>query len=217
MKQDGGGAHSRAIYDRLRTSASAPPQVRAAALRGAILVRGKDGASLLVEAFRGSDYAMAAAAVRAAMELPAPEITDALAAELPKAPAERQGLLILALANRDKARVSRAVLQAAQSSDGQLRMLAFRALKRVGDASCVPALLEAAAKGNDELSQAALETLESLQDKSVDEQLMAKLSGRRGRCGWYSSSWWAGGVRPARPLRFGKLPMTRTRPFVPQP
>ena len=65
-----------------------------------ILVRGKDGVPLLVEAIQGSDYALAAAAVRSAMELPGSEVTDALVAALPKASAERQGLLIVALADR---------------------------------------------------------------------------------------------------------------------
>ncbi len=143
--------------------------------------RGKDGVPLLVEAIRGSDYALAAAAVRSAMELPGAEITDALVAELPKASAERQGLLILALADRGEPRVLPAVLQAAQSSDGQLRILAFRALKRVGDASCVPALLDAAAEGSAEVSQAAMESLESLQDKSVDDQVAARLSEAQGK------------------------------------
>ena len=91
---EGQAESSQAIYDRLRALADAPPQVRVAALRGAILVRGKDGIPLLLEAIRGSDYALAAAAVRSAMELPGREITDALVAELPKASAERQGLLI---------------------------------------------------------------------------------------------------------------------------
>jgi HEAT repeat protein len=119
--------------------------------------------------------------MRTAMELPGVEVTDALLAELPKAPAERQGLLILALADRREPRVLPAVLQAAASSDAQLRIPAFRALKRVGDGSCVPALLDAAAKGSDEVSQAAMESLESLQGKSVDDQLTAKLSEAQGK------------------------------------
>ena len=174
LAADGQIAPSRAIYDHLRGLADAPQQVRAAALRGAILSRGKDGVPLLVEAIHGSDYSLAAIAMRSAMELPGAEITDALLAELPKAPKERQGLLILTLADRHEPRVLPAVLQAAQSDDGQLRILAFRALKRVGDASCVPALLDAAAKGGNEVSQAAMASLESLQDKSVDDQLTAK-------------------------------------------
>jgi HEAT repeat protein len=181
LAADGQRAASRAIYDRLRGLAGAPQHVLAAALRGAILARGKDGVPLLVEAIRGSDYALAAAAVRSAMELPGPEVTDALLAELPKAAKERQGLLILALADRHEPRVLPAVLKAAQSSDGQLRILAFRALKRVGDGSCVPSLVDAAAKGDAEVSRAAMESLESLQDKSVDDRLTARLSESQGK------------------------------------
>jgi len=181
LAADGQSEPSRAIYDRLRGLPDAPQQVRAAALRGAILSRGKDGVPLLVEAIHGSDYALAAAAVRSAMELPGPEITDALVAELPKASAKQQGLLILALADRGEPRVLPTVLQATQSSDEQLRLLAFRALKRVGDASCVPSLLDAAAEDSVEVSQAAMESLESLQDKSVDDQLAARLSEAQGK------------------------------------
>ena len=182
LTADGQGASSRAIYDRLRSLADAPQQVRVAALRGAILVRGKDGVPLLLEAIHGPDYALAAAAVRSAMELPGPEITDALVAALPKASAERQGLLIVALADRHgEPQVLPAVLQAAQSSDGQLRILALRTLKRVGDASCVPALLDAAAEGSAEVSQAAMESLESLQDKAVDDQVAERLSQAQGK------------------------------------
>ena len=181
LAADGQSAASRAIYDRLRGLADAPQQVRAAALRGAILARGKDGVPLLVEAIGGSDYALAVAAVRAAMESPAPEINDALLAELPKASVQRQGLLILALADRGEPRVLPAVLQAAQGSNGQLRILAFRALKRVGDASCVPSLLNAAAEGSAEVSQAAMQSLEILQDKSVDDQLLKRLSEAQGK------------------------------------
>ena len=143
---EGHGQQSRAIYDRLRSVAAAPVQVRAAALRGAILVRGKDGVALLTEALRGPDQALAAAAIRAAMESPSAEVTNALLAELPRATAQRQGLLIEALADRHEPRVLQAVLQAAQSGDSQLRMTALRALKRVGDASCAPLLFDAASR-----------------------------------------------------------------------
>jgi HEAT repeat protein len=181
LAADGQGAAAQAIYDRLRELADAPHHVRAAALRGAVLSRGKAGVPLLVEAFRGPDYSLAAAAARAAMELPAAEVADALLAELPKAPAERQGLLILALADRNERRVVPAVLQAATSSDAQLRIVAFRALKRVGDSSCVPALLDAAVTGDEEVSKAAMDTIESLEGKSVDDQLTASLTKAQGK------------------------------------
>ena len=175
------GTQSRAIYDRLCGLAEAQPQVRAAALRGAILVRGKAGAPLLLEAVRGSDDALAAAAVRAAMELPEAEITDALAAELPKATGKRQGLLILALADRGDSRVLPAVLRAAQNGDGQFRILALQALKRVGKVSCVPVLLDAAVEGSGDVSQAAMEAIGSLQDKTVDDQIVTGLLQAKGK------------------------------------
>ena len=181
LAADGRREESKGIYDRLRTLADAPPQVRTAALRGAVLARGKDGVPLLVEAIRGPDYVLVAAAARTAMESPAPEIADALVGELPKASAERQGLLMLALAERGDSRILPTVLQAAQSDDEQLRILAFRALKRVGDVSCVPALLEAAAEGSDEVADAALQSLESLQDKAVDEHVVERLAEAKGK------------------------------------
>lgn len=172
---------SEAIYDGLRTSGDLPPQVRAAALRGAILARGKMGVPLIVEAIRGPEYAMAAAAARAAMESPEAEIADALVAELPELPAERQGLLMLALADRGDSRILPVVLQAAKRGDDQLRILAFRALKRVGDPSSIPALLEAAVDGSEAVSAAAIESLETLQDKSVDELIVARLPKAKGK------------------------------------
>ena len=178
---EGQRVQSQAIYDRLRNLSQAPPQVRAAALRGAILVRGKAGIPILREAVRGSDYGLTAAAVRAAMELPGPEVTDALVAELPKAAVERRGLLILALADRGEPRVLPALLQAAQSGGGQLRILALQALKRVGDASCVPVLLDVAVEGNPDVSQAAMEAIEVLQDKAVDDQVATRLSQAKGQ------------------------------------
>ena len=181
LSAEGQQSAAQTVYDRLRALANVPPQVRGAALRGAIIVRGKDGVPLIAEAIQGPDYALAAAAVRAAMEMPGSEITEALASELPKALAERQGLLITALADRGEPEVLPAVLKAAQSGDVQLRILALRTLKRVGDASCLPALLSAAAEGNAEVSQAALESLASLQDKSVDDQVAKQLSQAQGK------------------------------------
>ncbi len=172
---------AQALYDHVREVTDAPHQVRAAALRGAVLTRGKDGVPLLVEAVRGPDYVLAAAAMRTAMEMPIPEVTAALVAEVPNVAPERQGLLIVALAECGATEVLPAVLEAANSDDGQLRILAFRALKRIGDASCIPALLEAAGGDNADVAQAAMESLESLQDKSANPQLTARLRDADGK------------------------------------
>jgi len=171
---------AQAIYDRLRSLENAPAQVRTAAWRGSIVVRGDAGAALLIEALRSTDKAIAAAGMRAATELAGGTITDALAAELAQAPAGRRGLLIEVLAQRGDPRVLPAVLKAAQSDDAQLRLIALRALKRVGDASCVPALLDAAAKGDKAVAQAAVEAIAALQGESVDQQIAARLAEAKG-------------------------------------
>ena len=53
LSAEGQAAQSQAIYDRLRGLPQAPQQVRAGALRGAILARQKEGIPLLLEAIRG--------------------------------------------------------------------------------------------------------------------------------------------------------------------
>jgi HEAT repeat protein len=181
LAAEGQSTVSQTIYDQLRSLQAAPSQVRAAALRGAILSRGEQGMPLLLEAIRGPDDALAAAAVRSAMELSAAEATSALAAELPKLSADRQALLIPALAARGGPRVLPAVLQAAQSDNTQLRILALRTLKRVGDASSVPVLLDAAVNGEPGISGAAMESLESLQDEAVDDRIAEQLTQASGK------------------------------------
>ena len=106
-----------ASQSHLRSTCAAWPTHRrrfsAAALRGAILsLEARTACPLMVETINGPDYALAAMAARAAMESPAPEVSEALSeAELPKVPADRKGLLMLALADRGESRILPAVLQ----------------------------------------------------------------------------------------------------------
>ena len=77
------------IYDRLR-EVKAPHQVRAAALRGAILTRQTDGLPLLSTALHGDDFTLVLAAVRTAQEMPGSQVTRLLAGELAALPADRK-------------------------------------------------------------------------------------------------------------------------------
>ena len=104
-----GGIGIQAIYDRLQPAAGAAAG-SGRALRGAILGRGKEGIPLMVEAIRGTDYVLAAAVARAAMELPGPEVTAALAGELPKLPADKQLLVVNTLGYRGDASAGPAML-----------------------------------------------------------------------------------------------------------
>jgi len=117
-----------------------PQQIRAGALRGAILARGKDGIPLMIEAVRGADYVLTAVAARAAMELPGPEVTAALAAELPKLTADKQVLLINTLGYRGDASAGTALLALAAKGPDAVRLAAVENLTHLAYAPALPLL-----------------------------------------------------------------------------
>ena len=167
------------LYDLVRKS-DVPKQRVIEATRGAILARQTAGVPLLAEVLKSADKATFALGLRVARELPGREVTEALLAELGHATPQRQGLLILALADRGDTAVLDAVLQAAKTGPGQARVAAIRVLRRLGNATCVPVLLDAAEDKDEELSQASLAVLADMPGKEVDDDLAARLPTAQG-------------------------------------
>ena len=163
------------IYDEVRKAPVSKPRVLEAT-RGAILARKEAGIPLLLEQLHSQDKAFFQLALGTAREFPGSEIDKALATELATAKPERAALLVEAMADRPKTVVLAAVLKAAGPGAQVLRRAALSALGRVGDASCLPVLLEAAADADAELAQAAKATLAELPGKEVDTQLIAQLA-----------------------------------------
>ncbi len=161
--------------------ADVPKQRALEAARGLIVAQGKDGMPILVELLRSNDKAEIQLAFRVVRELPAKEVTDCLIAELGRADASRQGLIILALADRGDASALPAVLQVAKTGPEAARSVALAALAKLGDASCVPVLLEAALGGNEPLAQTALTVLADLPGSEVDADLAARLAQAQGK------------------------------------
>jgi len=168
------------LYDAVR-KADVPKQRLLEATRGAILARGTAGLPLLVEQLSSADKSLFGIGLRTARELPGREVTAALVSELGKAAAERQALLILALADRGDAAAAPAVLAAAKSGPNNVRIAAFGVLGRVGSTPCVPILLDAALEADAELAHAAKATLAGLPDKEVDADLLARLPKAEGK------------------------------------
>ncbi len=193
-----------AIYDRLRHQPGMPHQVRAAALRGAILARGKDGWPLLRQALRESDYLLFAAALRTSQEMPGSEVTKLLADELSRASAnqatflagritpesaaaklaerspDRQIMLAEALGQRRNPAGLPVLLAVAQpggkkGNDTAVRVAAIRALPEIGDASAAAGLADLAVDANREVAQAAQEGLAALPGPAVDTVVLAML------------------------------------------
>jgi HEAT repeat protein len=168
------------LYDTVR-QANVPEQRMLEATRGAILARQSAGIPLLVEQLRSADKARFGIGLWTARELPGRNVTEALAAEMDRLGADRQPLLLLALADRNDEAVLPAVLKAAQSGSGKLRVTAVNVMARLGNASCVPVLLEAAAADEADLARAAKATLAGLPGRDVDADLLARLPQATGR------------------------------------
>ncbi len=161
-----------ALYDALR-AAAVPSQAKLAATRGAILARGQDGLPLLLEQLRSADAGLFGMALRVGLELPGKKVTQALAAELGRIPAERQGRLIAVLADRGDAAAAPALLALARSGAAEARVPAIGALTRLGDAAAVPVLAELAGSEDAEVAKAALSALAGFSGPEVNAAIVA--------------------------------------------
>jgi HEAT repeat protein len=169
------GGEAVAIYDQLLGLQPAPVQVRAGALRGAILARGKKGRDLLAKNLRSDDYVLFAAAIRASHEMPGAEASKTLIAAMDQPSADKRVLLIQTLgARRDKAAFP-AIANLARSSEPAVRVAAISALGQLGDASVVPAMFEATADANSDVARAAQAVLLGLPGKAVDAAIAQML------------------------------------------
>ncbi len=163
-----------AIYDQLRKLDS-PHQVRGGALRGAILTRGNDGIALLREYLHRNDYILFSAACQTALEMPGPEVTQALTAVANELPADNQILVIWTLGKRGDATALPALFALAQKSEPAVRLEAIRALPQIGDASAVPVLVELSGNSDTKIAEAAQDALAGLSGDQTDAAIMAML------------------------------------------
>ncbi|MHC4741498.1 MAG: family 16 glycoside hydrolase [Planctomycetota bacterium] len=167
------------IYDAVR-NAQVPPHFRAAGIYGAILARGDDGLPLLLEQLNTNDPLKVEIALRAARQLPGPEVTKALAAELETARPILQALLLNVLADRNDPAAFDSIKSLASSRSPEVRIASLKVLGRIGDASAVPPLLKALAAKGEEAAIAAA-SLTTLEGRGVDQSIIegmraAKLS-----------------------------------------
>ncbi len=176
---DGKSADAAAIYDQVR-KAEVPMQRIVEATRGAILARKADGLPLLLEHLKSPNKVLLNVALMTAREIPGTEVDKALATELGTASPERAALIIQAMADRPQTVVLVAVLKAAEKGPAMVRLSAIDALGRVGDASCLPALLQIAIEPEADLAQAAKTTLANLSGDKIDTQIVALLPEAKG-------------------------------------
>lgn len=180
MLSEGHAADAIALYDEIRNS-EVPAQRIIEATRGAILARGNDGIPLLLEQLRSPNKIMFQLALGTAREFPGSELDGQLAAELAKAEPSRAALIVQAMADRPETVVLAAVLKAAEQGPLPVRLSAIDALARVGNVSCLPALLKIATEKDPELAASAQATLSALPGDDVDAQIISLLDGAKGK------------------------------------
>lgn len=172
LAAEGHGEEAAAIYARLR-QVKEPHQVRAGALRGAILMRrGRERAALIREYLRSDDYVLFAAACKTALDLPASGVTRALTESLSQLPADNQILVIQTLGKRGDVASLPTLFAAAKTGPTEVRLAAIKAMPEIAEASVVPVLAGLMADTDGRIAQTAKESLASLQGPEVDQVVM---------------------------------------------
>jgi HEAT repeat protein len=185
LHHEGKSAEAAAIYDEVR-KAEVPKQRIIEATRGAILARKEAGLPLLIEQLRSPDKGLFNLALSTAREFPGGEIDKALAAEIAtaefsRANPQRGALIVHAMADRKETVVVSALQKAAGGGSKPIRLAAIGALGRVGDASCLDVLLQAAGDSDADLALAAKTALADLEGEKVDAQITVLLANAKGK------------------------------------
>ena len=166
---------ARKLYDTVR-SADLPQQRLLEATRGAILARRAAGVPLLLEQLRSPNKAFFNVGLSTARELPGPEATKALVAELGRCEASRQPRLLLALADRKDPAVWPALVEVVQhGTTKDVRVVAVEAVERSGNRDSLPVLLGAALDADPAIAKAALASLTRLPGNEVNAEMLARL------------------------------------------
>jgi HEAT repeat protein len=163
------------IYDEVRALPNQPPQVRVAALRGAILSRGIRGVPVMVEAFRTTPEATAGDVLRISSEMPGAAVTQALIGELSRADGEKQLLLLQALGDRGDASAAPGVVSLAQMGAVRRRVAAIHCLVQLGSPSSLPVLAGLVQDPDATVSSAALSGLIGFPGAPADATVLGLL------------------------------------------
>jgi HEAT repeat protein len=168
--------HAIAIYDRL-LKLDSPHQVRAGALRGAILARGADGVKLLGEYLQSDDYTMFSAAVQTAQEMTGSDVTKVLCTGLRKLSADNKILIFQTLGKRGDSAACTSLVRQTKRGPKPVRIAAIEALAEIGDACAVGPLTLLLADSDSDIAKAAQEAFASIPGKKADAAVMDMLTG----------------------------------------
>lgn len=177
---DARGEHDKAAstYGEFLVIGNVPPDIRAAALRGAMLSStAGDGPTLLKETLRATDADLFAIALRAAREMDGGDtITKVLADALAGIPADRKIQVIDVLAYRGGDTAGPALLNEVNEGLVEVRVAAVRALARIGYAPALELIEQLLWSDDAALARAAQDALSYFPGPEGDAILTAMLT-----------------------------------------
>ena len=166
------------LYERVR-AADVSQQRVIEAIRGIIVAR--QSIPLLVEQLQSDDEEFFGIGLRTSRELKGPEVTEALVAALESANPQRQALVVLSLAERDPETVLPAILKLAKGKSSNARTSAMQVLGKIGNASCLQTLVDAASGTDERVAEAAMDAIASINDENINAEIKHQLQAASGR------------------------------------
>jgi HEAT repeat protein len=154
--------------------AETPTAIRTAAWRGLVLSDGNQRPELVVRALTGKDEQIRLVALKVLREIKDVQLVNACLQQWDSLPALAQ-LAVLDSHLQFGAEALATVRTASKSPHQQVRLAAWQALADLSDTSMIPALANAAAKGQEAERQAARDALARIHGPGVREAILAYL------------------------------------------
>lgn len=170
-------AEAAGAYGWLLAAGRAPAHIQGAAFYGMAMCHPEQGLTAALEGAGMDRPEIVRAAAAVARDLPGgQQVAAAFADRLPGLPASSQPLFLDALAARGDRVAQPAMLELTESADGAVRLAAYEALGKLGDALAVPVLVAGATQADDaNISQTARQALAILAADNVNLALIAAL------------------------------------------
>lgn len=166
------------IYDQVLAT-ELPNARQVEATRGAILARGKDGIELLVKSLASDNRRIRYIALTTTRELDGEGVADALLAARSDVPPSQAALYLIALGDRGEASMLPAMLETIQQpaktdADIDVKTAAIGVVQRIGDPSCLDALIAAATDDNDVVAAAGRAALQNVGDEDMNTAIVQR-------------------------------------------
>lgn len=169
----GNAADATTIYQQLYKS-DEPAPVRIAALRGLARAGAPEAVELVVQALQSTEPAWQSAGAQCIADIKGPQAAAAFVALLPKLAPPAQAQVVSALASQGAKAALPAALNLAASDNAAVRAAAIEVVGKLGDASVLPTLLQAASTRGT-AQDAARSALDKLAGDGISPAMIAML------------------------------------------